>query len=298
VQQSGWYQTQPGPPSYSYIFPGSSGTNHSGLNFGDFQLVTLTGQVYNDLNGDGKKQGKEPGLAGWTVNLLDPSGNVAFSAVTDSSGNYSFNGVFPGTFTVAEVLQSGWTQTQPVNPPVYTVTTQSGHNVSGLVFGDHHSSASKTATKINSGSLQSVPGNVANGKYVAIDGVSIVQSDQALVSQAATQTATTGANADIAIGTLDMSQPQPIGVNASAIKKDSGNGLAAAPTIPISGVTKPSEVTVYYDRALPPQGNQPGMTSLVDLVLSHNSETSTKNEPSNVIGSLALDLLRDKRVKA
>jgi hypothetical protein len=258
----------------------------------------LTGQVYNDLNGDGKKQGKEPGLAGWTVNLLDPSGNVAFSAVTDSSGNYSFNGVFPGTFTVAEVLQSGWTQTQPVNPPVYTVTTQSGQNVSGLVFGDHHSSASKTATKINSGSLQSVPGNVAEGKYVAIDGVSIVQSDRAPVSQAANQTVAPAANTDIAIGTLDLSQPQPIGVNTSATKKGSGNGQAAAPTIPINGVSKPSELTVYYDRALPPQGNHPGMTSLVDLVLSQNGDTKSQNEASNVIGSLALDLLRDRKAKA
>jgi hypothetical protein len=40
------------------------------------------------------------------------------------------------------------------------------------------------------------------------------------------------------------------------------------------------------------------MTSLVDLVLSHNSETSTQNEASNVIGSLALDLLRDRKAKA
>jgi hypothetical protein len=87
-------------------------------------------------------------------------------------------------------------------------------------------------------------------------------------------------------------------VNTSAIKKSSGSGQAAAPTIPISGVTKPSEVTVYYDRALPAQGNQRGLTSLVDLVLSQNGDTKTQNEASNVIGSLALDLLRDRKTRA
>ena len=113
-----------------------SSTNPSGLDFGNFQLVTVTGEVYNDLNGNGNLDPGEPGLQGWTVNLLDPSGNTVATTTSDANGNYEFDNLFPGTFTIEEVLQSGWTQTQPVNPDYYTITTQSGMNETGLNFGN------------------------------------------------------------------------------------------------------------------------------------------------------------------
>ena len=39
------------------------------------------------------------------------------STVTNKSGLYSFTGIYPGTFTVAEVVKSGWYQT--THPTVY-----------------------------------------------------------------------------------------------------------------------------------------------------------------------------------
>ena len=33
------------------------------------------------------------------------------TTVTNKAGNYSFTGIYPGTFTVAEVVKSGWYQT-------------------------------------------------------------------------------------------------------------------------------------------------------------------------------------------
>ena len=54
----------------------------------------------------------EPGLSGWTVDLEDSEGNVLASALTDSNGNYSFSYVGGGTYEVAEVVPSGWVQTQ------------------------------------------------------------------------------------------------------------------------------------------------------------------------------------------
>jgi protocatechuate 3,4-dioxygenase beta subunit len=313
VLQTGWYQTQPGPPSYSYIIAASSGTNQSGLNFGDFQLVSLTGQVYNDLNGDGKKQGKEPGLSGWTVNLLNPSGNVVASAVSDSSGNYAFNSVFPGTFTIAEVLQSGWTQTQPVNPPVYTVTTQSGQNVSGLLFGDHKAASKSPATIVsgqagsaqtgtlstaaggfNSGAPHVVLNNAAkNGDYVDANGApSLAHGASQSLGSASSNTSTGG---DASIGTLDFS-----GLNgASGSKRVSTTGQPgrSMPTVSINGLTQASALTVMYSPAAPLQGNAISTAGLIDLVLSQNNNTPKKDK-SDVIASLALGLLSGKRVIA
>ena len=108
----------------------------TGLDFGDFQNITVSGQAYNDLNGNGTEDPGEPGLQGWTLDLFDAFGNFIATTTTNANGDYSFTDVGPGTYTVPEVLMSGWTQTQPVNPGHYSFTTQSGLNETGLNFGN------------------------------------------------------------------------------------------------------------------------------------------------------------------
>ena len=51
-----------------------------------------------------------PGLPGWDVEL---SGTVSATAVTDAAGTYSFMGLPTGTYTICEIVQSGWRQTFP-----------------------------------------------------------------------------------------------------------------------------------------------------------------------------------------
>ena len=133
VTPSGWIITQPGSP-YSYSETAISGDTESSLNFGNFKLAAFSGSVFNDLNGDGHKQANEPNLGGWTVELLDSHGNVAASTVTSKTGAYSFTGIYPGTFTIAEVVKSGWHQT--TSPTVYVEQALSGTTTSGLIFGD------------------------------------------------------------------------------------------------------------------------------------------------------------------
>ena len=67
VNQTGWYQTEPVNPPGTYTEQAISGGDFSGLDFGNFQLVNVTGEVYNDLNGNGNLDPGEPGLQGWTV---------------------------------------------------------------------------------------------------------------------------------------------------------------------------------------------------------------------------------------
>lgn len=47
-------------------------------------------------------------LAGWTINLKDASGAIVKTAKTGSDGSYTFCGLFSGSYTVCEVMQSGW----------------------------------------------------------------------------------------------------------------------------------------------------------------------------------------------
>ena len=76
--------SRPSPPSGTYTETLGSGQSVANLNFGDFQTVTFSGEVFNDLNGNGTLDGGEPGLAGWTVNLLNSSNQVVATATTDS----------------------------------------------------------------------------------------------------------------------------------------------------------------------------------------------------------------------
>ena len=62
---------------------------------------------FNDLNGNGVRDLGEPGLANWTIKVTDSSGHTQ-TTITDSQGNYSFTVPAPGTYSVSELLQSGW----------------------------------------------------------------------------------------------------------------------------------------------------------------------------------------------
>ena len=93
VLQSGYVQTAPASTTYSVTT--TSGQNVANLDFGDFQTVTVSGEVYNDLNGNGALDGGEPGLAGWTIKLVNNSTAAITTATTNSSGDYSFSGIGP-----------------------------------------------------------------------------------------------------------------------------------------------------------------------------------------------------------
>lgn len=86
------------------------------------------GRKFNDLNGDGERDEGEGWLSGWTIELVDADGNVVDSQVTGDldlnndnqidpeteTGVYKFT-VAPGTYTLREVAQEGWTQTSPTD---------------------------------------------------------------------------------------------------------------------------------------------------------------------------------------
>ena len=137
VTPAGWLITQPTNPPGTYTVTSQEGGSVTGLTFGNFHLVTISGTVYNDLNGNGTQNSGEPGLAGWTVELLNSQGGVVESATTGSNGAYALTDVGPGTYSVGQVVQANWVQTQPSYPVDYSVTTKSGTNPSALIFGDY-----------------------------------------------------------------------------------------------------------------------------------------------------------------
>jgi len=98
--------------------------------------VSISGTVFEDLNGDGKQDDGEAALAGWTV-FLDANNNGKLdpgelTAATDSQGNYHFT-VTPGTYNIREVLMKGFKAETP-SSGVYTIALVGGQDISDQDF--------------------------------------------------------------------------------------------------------------------------------------------------------------------
>lgn len=91
---------------------------------------TISGAKFWDVNGNSVWNAGEPGLSGWTFNLA--GGPTTGSQVTGTNGVYTFANVLPGTYSVTEVLQSGWTQTVASS----SFALAAGENKTGINIGN------------------------------------------------------------------------------------------------------------------------------------------------------------------
>lgn len=132
-----WYQSMPSSQSvcgegedeeqYGYEFTLGAGVTEDGIDFGNYKYgKKIEGKKFEDVDGDGIKDGGDDWLSGWTI-YLDLNGNNALDDgepydETDGGGKYKFDqnlmedfglNLIPGSYTVREVLQGGWTQTAP-----------------------------------------------------------------------------------------------------------------------------------------------------------------------------------------
>ena len=97
-------------------------------------LGSISGTVWNDLNNNGSLDGGEPGLADVTVNRFSGACGGGFGfpnpTTTDGSGNYSFQGLEPGTYCITVPITDlpstthGWDPTGPDFPENATPSTE------------------------------------------------------------------------------------------------------------------------------------------------------------------------------
>ena len=135
VARAGWTQSFPAPVGEDpgvHVVGVSSGEVAEDVDFGNFLFVIISGTKWNDLDGDGARDGNEPGLAGWTI-FLDENANDLLddgetATVTDGDGRYSFM-TAPGDHRVAEVLQDHWYQSWPLTG-VHPVDEAGAHELS------------------------------------------------------------------------------------------------------------------------------------------------------------------------
>lgn len=105
-------------------------THGTEYNFGELKQLTggqttatISGHVYHDANNDGVKDASEAPIAGVTITLTGPSGDVR-TQVTDSSGFYEFTGLEPGVeYTVAETQPAAWTDGKDTAGTVHNLSS-------------------------------------------------------------------------------------------------------------------------------------------------------------------------------
>lgn len=87
----------------------------------------ISGQKFHDRNGNGLRDPNEPGLNGWTIEVVDPATGLVVATVLTADIDVNNDGtidpqteqgrfrvgVNDGDWEVREVLQPGWRQTQP-----------------------------------------------------------------------------------------------------------------------------------------------------------------------------------------
>ena len=76
------------------------------VNFGYISNNSISGTVYRDDNRSNSLNGGEAGYPEQTVQLLDKDGKVTATTKTDANGNYSFDNLPEGTYSV-KVVQDG-----------------------------------------------------------------------------------------------------------------------------------------------------------------------------------------------
>lgn len=110
------------------------------VDFGLFQPASLGSVVWQDDDRNGQQDPGEPGVPGVTVTLYDQAGNVVATTTTGQNGEYLFENLVPGTYTV------GFTDL----PPGYVFTTPNQ--------GDDATNSDANPTTGQTGMVTLVPG--------------------------------------------------------------------------------------------------------------------------------------------
>jgi len=191
-----------------------------GLNFGNQLIPNAIGGIkFEDLNANGLRDPGEPGLAGFTITLTSTAagGPAPRSVVTDANGNFIFNDVTAGSYTLSETLRQGFSLTVPAANAL-TVTLASGGSSVNNVFGNFRG--------VLTGTISGTKFNDQNGNGIrdagepGLAGVTITRTgsinDPAGASLSVVTDASGNFSFTVPFGTFTLSETVPAGFAQTA----------------------------------------------------------------------------------
>ena len=126
--------------------------------------ASLGSTVWMDTNRDGQITAGETGVAGVTVDLLNGTGSVLATTVTNSSGTYAFTGLNAGVYEVKFVAPTG---DQFTTQGSTQTATDSSANVSTGITAPVTLAAGQVDNNVNAGLVTPLTGSI--GDYVWLD---------------------------------------------------------------------------------------------------------------------------------
>jgi serine protease AprX len=132
LSQPGAMIVKPGSGSYTIALD-TARRMEGNLDFGLFRPMSVHGRAFLDRNKNGNYDPADRALTEWPVVM---SGSASITAFTDSNGEYSFNGLAPGTYTVHDSLPQSWQEFIPDSGVLFTITSSSGLDTTLPSFGN------------------------------------------------------------------------------------------------------------------------------------------------------------------
>jgi hypothetical protein len=245
----------------------NSNTNATGYNFGELlPVASISGTVYNDANRNDTLDSGDTGIGGVQVFLYNSTGTTRLATTTTASnGTYSFTGIAPGTYIVAEFAPSGETGETPNagisggTPSYSTSSTLATINAITLTSGTND-------TGNNFGNLPPLTGTAClNGIVYAdinyndvynsgidygIAGVTVTLSGKTVYGSAYTLTTTTNSNGvytftNVVAGNYTITETEPAGYTAEASNVGNAGGVIGLGSTSSVSVTSGATDTGY-----------------------------------------------------
>lgn len=275
--------------------------------FAEVASSSIAGTVFLDQNNNGVRNGADSVIANVTIELLDNAGTVIATTVTDASGNYRFDNLAPGTYSVREPTQPPQTSNglsiagavpnggTPGTPSAVAVTPS---RISNIVLPPNTASTGNNFAEIPNGRV--ISGRVfldldddgaLNGPDHGITGQTVTLSGTDVNGNPVTATTTTGADGSYAFtglppGTYTVTQPaQPAGTHNGQTLPGSIGGAGTA-----VGVTPSAIGAIDLSGANTVSANNDFAETLgnaVDLTIA-KSNTPTQFASNSNLGNYAL----------
>ncbi len=128
------------PAAGSYLVTFTSGATVPARDFGGWRDASISGVQFEDVDGDGTRDGGDGGLGGRTI-YIDADGDDALGAsevrtTTAPDGTYGFPGLLPGAYAIRAVVPAGSTCSAPTGCE-HAFTLTSGESAGGRDFGSY-----------------------------------------------------------------------------------------------------------------------------------------------------------------
>ena len=157
------FEVNPGGPygateasDANYVLVSQDGSVTVGSN-GNATINIVNRQNTASISGYKYLTGTETGLSLWTINLFEGDAQIG-TDTTDENGFYSFNDLFPGNYSLEEILNPGWEQTGSPDP-----IELNGENIIGQNF------YNRGALSITACKYEDSNGPLEGGEYAKVD---------------------------------------------------------------------------------------------------------------------------------